>query len=338
MSHAIPSSSGWAATFTLNRLRAPVDADMDALAEALDVSDAGRVCGERRILRGIRERGEPLPDRLARAHPIRWMRGRFPQQSAWLAKRVDVDSPRGFGLSVLVIAGAACGWIFIGLTQDVFAHEGGADPGHGAAGRLLPGPRSGLEASRLPDRCSGRCEPHVSRREVMVGRPRPPVSLHLIRVSGFSFPSGHATAVVVCWGMAAVLLGSGRTTRVRVVLWAGAAQVAVLVGLFPPLPRGPLVDGRRGWPCPWRSMALRARARVRALARTIGLGRRTRGLPRLGQVNSRLSDLLLAPSVERVIHRSLEFNLPMILRPVQDAEAACDGRESRPLRGSVQIL
>jgi hypothetical protein len=28
----------------------------------------------------------------------------------------------------------------------------------------------------------------------------------------------------------------------------------------------------------------------------------------------------------------------MILRPVQDAEAACDGRESRPLWGSVQIL
>ena len=47
MSHAIPSSSGWAATFTLNRLRAPVDADTDALAEALDVPDAGLVCGER---------------------------------------------------------------------------------------------------------------------------------------------------------------------------------------------------------------------------------------------------------------------------------------------------
>ena len=47
MSQAIPSSIAWAATFTLNRLRAPVDADMDALAEALDVSDAGLVCGER---------------------------------------------------------------------------------------------------------------------------------------------------------------------------------------------------------------------------------------------------------------------------------------------------
>ena len=59
------------------------------------------------------------------------MRGRLPQQSAWLARRVDVDSPRGFGLSVLVIAGAACSWIFIGLTQDVFAHEEAVltDPG-----------------------------------------------------------------------------------------------------------------------------------------------------------------------------------------------------------------
>ena len=35
-------SIAWAATLTLNRLRAPVDAAMDALAEALDVSDAER--------------------------------------------------------------------------------------------------------------------------------------------------------------------------------------------------------------------------------------------------------------------------------------------------------
>lgn len=218
-----------------------------------------------RILRGIRERGEPLPDRLARARPVRWMRGRLPQQSAWLARRVDVDSPRGFGLSVLVIAGAACSWIFIGLTQDVFAHEEAVltDPGvtrfvvdHRVAwatavmkgvtwlgsnavlipvmvllgGYFLVRDRDWRPAAYLIAALAGA---NLTYRAVKswVGRPRPPVSLHLIRVSGFSFPSGHATAVVACWGMAAVLLGSGRTTRVRVALWAGAALVAVLVGL-----------------------------------------------------------------------------------------------------------
>ena len=64
----------------------------------------------------------------------------------------------------------------------------------------------------------------------IVGRPRPPEQLHLISVTGFSFPSGHATAVVACWGMAAVLVGSGRTTRVKVVVWIGAAVIALLVG------------------------------------------------------------------------------------------------------------
>jgi undecaprenyl-diphosphatase len=65
----------------------------------------------------------------------------------------------------------------------------------------------------------------------LVDRHRPPASLHLIRVSGFAFPSGHATAVVACWGMAAILLGVERSTRITVGLWAGASLIAALVGL-----------------------------------------------------------------------------------------------------------
>ena len=84
-----------------------------------------------RILRSIREHGERLPDRLARAAPVAWARARFPTRSAWLARRIDTRSPSGFGLSVVILAGAVCSWIFIGLTQDVFAHEEAvlSDPG-----------------------------------------------------------------------------------------------------------------------------------------------------------------------------------------------------------------
>src|SRR5512132_2902966 len=53
---------------------------------------------------------------------------------------------------------------------------------------------------------------------------------------------------------------------------------------------------------------------------------------------SRSFGLLLTPRIERVIHRGLEFDLPMIVRSVQDPEATCDGREPRPLWGSVHVL
>src|SRR5438445_569712 len=64
-----------------------------------------------------------------------------------------------------------------------------------------------------------------------VGRPRPPGSLHLIGVSGFSFPSGHATVAVACWGLAALLLGAGRPIRVKLVVGTGAVVLVGLVGL-----------------------------------------------------------------------------------------------------------
>ncbi|MEO8425254.1 MAG: phosphatase PAP2 family protein [Actinomycetota bacterium] len=64
-----------------------------------------------------------------------------------------------------------------------------------------------------------------------VERPRPPVLLHLVGVSGFAFPSGHATAAVACWGVAAMLLGFGRSIHVKISLWTGAGVISVLIGL-----------------------------------------------------------------------------------------------------------
>jgi membrane protein DedA with SNARE-associated domain/membrane-associated phospholipid phosphatase len=218
-----------------------------------------------RVVRNVREQGERLPDRLARAAPVAWARGRFPKRSAWLARRIDTRSPSGFNLSVVILAGAVCSWIFIGLTQDVFAHEEAvlSDPGftrfvvdHRVAwattfmkditwlgsnlvmiplvavvgGYFLFRDRDWRPAASMTTALIGA---NLIYRIVKswVGRPRPPGSLHLIGVSGFSFPSGHATVAVACWGLAALLLGAGRPIRVKLVVGTGAVVLVGLVGL-----------------------------------------------------------------------------------------------------------
>src|SRR5207247_5931677 len=100
--------------------RVAADASRVGLA-LLGVALVGVVTG--RLVRNVREHGERLPDRLASIGPVARARARFPRRSAWLARRIDTDSPRGFLLSFVVVAGAVCAWVFVGLTQDVIAHE-----------------------------------------------------------------------------------------------------------------------------------------------------------------------------------------------------------------------
>ncbi|HKP98959.1 MAG TPA: alkaline phosphatase family protein [Actinomycetes bacterium] len=65
----------------------------------------------------------------------------------------------------------------------------------------------------------------------LVERPRPPVGLALSQVSGFAFPSGHATDAAAVYGMLAILIAGSTRRAVRVATWAGAAAMVVLVGL-----------------------------------------------------------------------------------------------------------
>src|SRR5439155_16443077 len=44
----------------------------------------------------------------------------------------------------------------------------------------------------------------------IVARPRPPVADRLMITSGWAFPSGHATQAVAVYGMAAIVLSTGR--------------------------------------------------------------------------------------------------------------------------------
>lgn len=217
-----------------------------------------------RILRNVREHGERLQDRLAGLAPVAWLRMRFPRPSAWLARRIDTDSPRGFLLSVVVVADAACAWIFIGLTQDVIAHEEAVltDPGvtrfvvaHRVAwatsvmkgvtwlgsnavliplvvvlgGYLFLMKRDRRAAVLLVAALAGaNALYHVVK--PLVARERPPESLHLITVSSYAFPSGHATVAIAVWGAVAIMLSAGRSARDKAAIWIGAGLIAALVG------------------------------------------------------------------------------------------------------------
>ncbi len=216
-----------------------------------------------RVVRKVHEHGERLPDRLARVAPAAWARVRFPRQSAWLARRIDTDSSRGFLLSVVVVAGAVSAWIFIGLTQDVIAHEEAvlSDPGvtrfvvdhrvEWATGFMKGVSWLGSNAVLIPlvvalggylllrkrDRRAivllivalAGANASYNIVKPLVARGRPPEALHLISVSGYSFPSGHATAAIAVWGAAAVVITAGRPVRLKAAIWIGAGLIVALV-------------------------------------------------------------------------------------------------------------
>ena len=206
----------------------------------------------------------PTGDRLAGLRPVSWFRRRYPGASGWFAGRVDARSPRGLLLTVVVVAGGLCAWLFGGLTHDVVANEEAVrlDPG---ITRFLVEHRTdwlnavmrnvtwlGSNAALIPLIAALMIFLAVFRRNIwgsllaalalagadllynvikpIVERPRPPVAIHLVEVSSFSFPSGHATAVTACFGMAAALLAARRSLRVKALAGVGAAIVIVLVG------------------------------------------------------------------------------------------------------------
>src|SRR5207248_3775565 len=79
-----------------------------------------------RFLRSLRERSagaRAMADGLAALPPAAWVRTRFPRQAAWLGRRLDPSSPKGFALTFWVSAGALAAWAFGGLTQDVVGHD-----------------------------------------------------------------------------------------------------------------------------------------------------------------------------------------------------------------------
>jgi undecaprenyl-diphosphatase len=67
--------------------------------------------------------------------------------------------------------------------------------------------------------------------KAVVHRIRPPMATRLVQVSGYSFPSGHATIAVAVWGTIALILARDRRPRTRVLLGAAAGMIWLVVGL-----------------------------------------------------------------------------------------------------------
>lgn len=220
-----------------------------------------------RVLRLLRERDPGLRrtlERIGRFPPIGWAGRRFPRQLAWLGARLDPFNPRGFPLTFAVAVAAFAAWAFGALTQDVVGHDEMAlvDPkvttwvvAHrvgwlttsmqrltwlGSTAVIVP---LGLALGGWFMFRRGDWRPLVllvaavggaiATYEIVkpaVGRQRPPASEWIGHYGGAAFPSGHATQAVAFFAMAAIVLTAGAPIRHRVVLWAAAAGIALIVG------------------------------------------------------------------------------------------------------------
>ncbi len=219
-----------------------------------------------RVTRGLQQRSHDLRalrGRIANTRAARWVRRRFPRELAWIGRRLDPSSPRGFALTFTLAVGALSAWVFAGLTQDVLGHDEMArvDPrvmtwvlAHRAGwltalmrttwlgsiavlvplavgiGGLFLLRRRGLRPGvMLAVALAGA----VTLSDVVkpaVDRQRPPASFWIGHYSGAAFPSGHATQAVVFYGMVALLLSRGQGAPRRAMAWAFGALIVLLVG------------------------------------------------------------------------------------------------------------
>jgi membrane protein DedA with SNARE-associated domain/membrane-associated phospholipid phosphatase len=201
--------------------------------------------------------------RLASSPPAAWFRRRFPRTAAWLGARVATGA-RGYSLTLVVAVGALAAWAFGGLTQDVVAGDemalvdprvtrwlvdhrvGWATMGAkvstwlGSTVVLIPvivavglwflwRRRTGRPALLLGLALGGAIV-WYDLVKAIVARPRPPVADQIgVTVTGWSFPSGHATQSLAVYGMLAVIL-IARLRRGRIALGLGATLIVLVVG------------------------------------------------------------------------------------------------------------
>ena len=204
-----------------------------------------------------------VADLVVASPPVHRARTRFPRTTGWLARRLDPASATGLGLTVAVAVATAATWTFLGISQDVLAHEELAllDPRiHGwvlahrtraldgffraatwLGANIVTVPVLVLAAGLLARR--RRSWGVVVDIVVVYGaavvlhavvgqlahRPRPPAVDWLAPAHGWAYPSGHTTQAVAAWGVLALLLLVHATPRLRVLVVGGAALVSVLV-------------------------------------------------------------------------------------------------------------
>lgn len=64
----------------------------------------------------------------------------------------------------------------------------------------------------------------------LAGVDRPPPAVHVVAKAGPAFPSGHVTYSLALLGILAVVIGAGRSTRVRAALAVAVAGITGLIG------------------------------------------------------------------------------------------------------------
>ena len=194
-----------------------------------------------------------------------WRRDRIPGRPGWLAARCRTGAPTGLALTAAVLTLATSAWSLALVTFSVVHHTGLArdDPrvlafvtGHRApwltglakaltwlgssivlwpvvviAGLGLWRWRRHWLPAVLPALALAGAWAGALLVKGLVDRPRPPAADRLTVVHGWSYPSQHAAQALATWGMLALMLMAGRSARARVLLAAGAALIAFVVGL-----------------------------------------------------------------------------------------------------------
>jgi membrane-associated phospholipid phosphatase len=182
----------------------------------------------------------------------------------WARNRLDPHSPRGFWFTFTIAVAALALWAFAGLTQDVLGRDEMAlvDPqfetwvaGHriawlssamqivtwlGSAAVIVPLMlivAAGFVARRRDWRSAALVVSTVlgatmlyNELKLVVGLPRPPVSLWIGHFSGNGFPSGHATQAAAFYGILAFVLSRRRSFRISALIWLTAVLIAILIG------------------------------------------------------------------------------------------------------------
>jgi len=196
---------------------------------------------------------------------LSWRRDRIPGRPGWLVARCRTGAPTGLALTAAVLTLATSAWSLALVTFSVVHHTGLArdDPrvlafaiGHrapwltsvatvltwlGSTVVLWPvAILAGLGLWRWRRRWLPAALPALALAGVwagsllikgLVGRPRPPVADRLTVVHSLSYPSEHAAQALATWGMLALMLMAGRSAQARMLLAAGAALIAFVVGL-----------------------------------------------------------------------------------------------------------
>jgi membrane-associated phospholipid phosphatase len=179
------------------------------------------------------------------------------------ARSAQLATPR-FWLTFTVSAGVLAAWAFGGLTWYVVSHKQSAQPdthvtawvvAHrtgwltsimrvatwlGSAAVIIP---LGLIVGGWCVRRRHQWRPLILLAaavtgalalydivKFLVGRPRPPQSIWIGHFLAAAFPSGHATQTVAFYSVLAIILGAGRSPRVKLALCSAAVLIALVVG------------------------------------------------------------------------------------------------------------